>query len=297
MVECLQTDFDGLIMEDEKLFQVGDKIKVLSVGNNNVPIDDPFHLKNHNGKFVECRIVAVNDKTSPPRYAVETSDKSLGWSFSKKRDKYTSTDSGYKGYAWDICSEAIIGLTEEPKKEKKMPKNDSKLEDKSLLETVKEDAADASYRIAAKQISRGARSALVNLMKSKGFKRNHIKAVQEMLDTEGGLAAVSAALGLALNYIPGLKDDPRAKTLAKEFRVEGMAMGGNLMIAEVMQHFGPVFASIMDLPMTGTEAKLRVPAVATDALKAIVAQAPKADEEEDDEEEEETKTPAKRAKA
>ncbi len=125
----------------------------------------------------------------------------------------------------------------------------------TVIETIKSDAGDAGYRIAAKQISKAARTGLLALMKAKGAKRSWIKAVSEMMETEGGLAMVSVGLGWALRYVPGLKDDARALALSKEFRVEGMAMGGNLAIEEVMQHFLPIVNQIKDLP---EPAKVRI---------------------------------------
>ncbi len=117
-----------------------------------------------------------------------------------------------------------------------------------VLDTFKSDAGDAGYRIAAKQISKGTKAAIITLMKAKGAKRTWIKAASEMMDTEGGLAVVSVVLGWSLKFVPGLKDDPRAVALAKEFRVEGMAHGGNLLADQAMEYFLPLIMQIKNLP-------------------------------------------------
>ncbi len=155
------------------------------------------------------------------------------FTFTFKIDPSTSTDS--------VIVSSLSALDPEESMVNKKTEN-------KIIETVKSDLGDAGYRVAAKQISKGARAGLLSLMKAKGAKKSWIKAVSEMMETEGGLAAVSMALGWALVHVPGLKDDPRAKVLSKEFRVEGMAVGGNVIFEEVTQYFLPMLVQIKNLP-------------------------------------------------
>jgi len=63
---------------------------------------------------------------------------------------------------------------------------------------------------------------------------------------------ISMLLGTGLNYMPGISNDPRAKKLAKEFRVEGMAQAGNLVADSVMQYLLPaVVSTLQSLPEEG----------------------------------------------
>ena len=125
---------------------------------------------------------------------------------------------------------------------------------KSLMDMVKQDAANAAYRVAAKQINNGVRSAIIELMKKKGADNAHIEGIALFLDTEWGAAVLGTIAGHALAYIPGLKDDPRVKRLADEFRVSSMTTVGNEVFALALGQFLPVLTSALNsLPAAETQ--------------------------------------------
>lgn len=143
----------------------------------------------------------------------------------------------------------------EKKEENQMSDNNG------FVSMVKDDAVEASYRVGANQMSKATRAAIVKALKQSGAKRSQIKAVTELLDSEAGLAGITLALGMLLTYFPAVKEKPQAQRLAKEFRVGGMALGGNLLADSVFQTILPVVLSQLEnLPDPG---KVRV---ATEAL-------------------------------
>lgn len=79
----------------------------------------------------------------------------------------------------------------------------------SLMGMIKADATKAGYRVAAKQINTGLRSAIVDMLKSKGASNEHIAGVAAFLETEWGAALLGTLAGHGLGYIPGIKDDPQ----------------------------------------------------------------------------------------
>ena len=124
----------------------------------------------------------------------------------------------------------------------------------NVLDTVKTDATDAAYRVGSKQMSKAVKTAITNVMKSKKTKKSQINAVGEFLDTELGEALISIAMGMGLTYAPVISDDPRAKRLAKEFRVEGMATAGNLVMDTVMTSLAPaILDTLKALPEDSKE--------------------------------------------
>lgn len=119
----------------------------------------------------------------------------------------------------------------------------------SAGETFKKDALTAAYRVAGNQILRAAKTALINALKNGGSKSAHIKAVGEFLDTEMGSAVLSCMVGMGLNYAPYFKEDERAQQLAKEFRINGMAVAGGMAMNAVMGEVLPnILSSLNSLP-------------------------------------------------
>jgi hypothetical protein len=118
-------------------------------------------------------------------------------------------------------------------------------ESKGFFDTVKEDAGEAGYRIAAKQMTKGVRSALVLTIKAKGGNGERAEAIGSVLESEIGEAIVEAFLGVILPQIPGIKDDPRIIRLAKEFRTSGMTTAGNAVLGEMMEFFLPAIKDAM----------------------------------------------------
>jgi len=138
-----------------------------------------------------------------------------------------------------------------------VPKEKPIMSDKvKFVDMVKSDGTDAAYRVGAKQMTKAFKLATTNMLKGRGTKKSQINAIGEFLDTEFGESMISMLLGTGLNYMPGISNDPRAKKLAKEFRVEGMAQAGNLVADSVMQYLLPaVVSTLQSLPEEG---KIRV---------------------------------------
>ncbi|HVI40638.1 MAG TPA: hypothetical protein VM577_08260 [Anaerovoracaceae bacterium] len=169
-----------------------------------------------------------------------------------------------------------------------------------FVNMTKEDATDAAYRIAARTMTKGVRSAALQVLRGRleasvrvNGKINRkeaskidlkVSAFEEFLDSEFGSAMISCALGYGLTYVPMVKNDPRAKTLAKEFRVLGMATAGNAVVDIAMESFVPVILqTLQGLP---EPKKVRI-------AETQQAEAPAAEHE--DEQEEVAPAPVKRA--
>jgi hypothetical protein len=118
-----------------------------------------------------------------------------------------------------------------------------------FIGTLKHDGGEALYRVASTQISKGTRAGIVKMLKARGFKAAQIRAITELMETEIGRAMVSGLLGIALPHVPNIGEDPRAKKLASEFRIDAMATVGNELIEEVKTMLAPVFLeAFMSLP-------------------------------------------------
>jgi hypothetical protein len=91
-------------------------------------------------------------------------------------------------------------------------------------------------------------------MTDKGADESKIKAIGEMLDTEMGHALISALLGYGLTYAPKIGEDPRVQRLAGEFRVNGMATAGNVLMEAVMSYVLPsIMSTLSSLPLPEVE--------------------------------------------
>lgn len=139
---------------------------------------------------------------------------------------------------------------------------------KSLVEMFKVDASNAAYRVAAKQINTGVRNAVVDMMKKNGANNSQLEGLASLLDTEWGAGLIGMLAGHGLNYVPGIKEDPRVKRLAEEFRVASMATVGNQIVEAAMEQFMP----------TLTNALAALPSEATSSSRL---EAPKSEEEEE----------------
>lgn len=115
----------------------------------------------------------------------------------------------------------------------------------SLMGMIKADATKAAYRVGARQINNGLRNAIVEMLKSKGASNEHVAGIAAFLDTEWGSALLGTIAGHGLNYVPGLKDDPRVKRLAEEFRISGMTTVGNEIVEAAFKQFLPVLTSAL----------------------------------------------------
>lgn len=130
-----------------------------------------------------------------------------------------------------------------------------------FFDRLKEDSRDAAFRVAGTQIIKIAKTGILNVLRSKGIENKQIEAVSNFLDTEVGSAVLSTFVGVAFNYIPPFNKDERAKTLAREFRVGGMALAGNLLADEALASLLPKMSGILEsLPSlpTGKKTKFRL---------------------------------------
>jgi hypothetical protein len=135
--------------------------------------------------------------------------------------------------------------------------NDDKI---GFFDQAKIDAADAAYRVAAKQITSGVRTGLVLTIKAKGGNGDKAEAIGSLLESEFGEAIVHGLLGMILpqvgSMLPG-GNDARLTRLSKEFRTSGMATVGNAVIGELMEYVLPAITNALkalpELPAeTGT---------------------------------------------
>lgn len=113
---------------------------------------------------------------------------------------------------------------------------------------LKQDAIDATYRVTAKQMSKAVRLGLISLLEKKGMEKSKLDVLNEMLSSDAGLAATSELLGWGLEYLPidRIQQSEQAKLLAKEFRVEGLAVGGNLLMDALRDNLLPTVLEQLD---------------------------------------------------
>ena len=116
----------------------------------------------------------------------------------------------------------------------------------TLGDILKDNLASAGYRVAATQSTTLIKNSIVSLMRSKGATNEHIQGLVSFLETEWGMALISGGLGIGLNYLPKYGDDPRVQRLAEEMRISGMAIVGNEIVGEAIQHVLPALTSILD---------------------------------------------------
>jgi hypothetical protein len=130
----------------------------------------------------------------------------------------------------------------------------------SFMEMVKGDATKAAYRVAGTQMSKGVKQGILKLMQAKGLDDGKLAAVSELLETEIGTAIVAAILGVGLNYVPKLSEDPRVQKLGEEFRVQAMTTVGNEVIGAAIEHFLPAITSALSsLPPVENQARVLAP--------------------------------------
>lgn len=129
----------------------------------------------------------------------------------------------------------------------------------SFTEILKQNAADAGYRVAATQSTNIVKNAILTVMRNKGADDGAIAGFSKFLDTEFGAALISFALGSGLHYVPHFGDDPRVQRLAEEMRVNGMATAGNAVIGEAMAHVLPALTEVLQkLPAVENSNNVRV---------------------------------------
>ena len=127
----------------------------------------------------------------------------------------------------------------------------------AFLDMVKTDASNAGYRIAAHQLTKGTKTAIATLLAKQGGSSNGVKAIEEMLDTEYGQAAIAMALGLGIHYAPvGAMKDPRVQRIADELRINSMSSAGNQIMNELMELLMPVLSNAIAAIPNETNARI-----------------------------------------
>lgn len=120
---------------------------------------------------------------------------------------------------------------------------------------IKADLNDTAYRVAAAQLNRATKAAILATLKSQGTSK--LKTISQMLDSEMGTALVSMMMGLALTYAPKISEHEKAKTLAQEFRIAGMATAGNEVIDTAMTVLLPVLMqAVSSLPQENSQLRV-----------------------------------------
>ncbi len=109
---------------------------------------------------------------------------------------------------------------------------------------TKSDASKASYRIASKQITKGAKALILSLVKKQNQNAN-MKLISDFLDSEYGSSIISMLIGYGLTYTPAIQNNIKAEKLAKEFRVNGMATAGNAAFQSIIENILPVINDAM----------------------------------------------------
>jgi hypothetical protein len=137
----------------------------------------------------------------------------------------------------------------------------------SFMDNLKKDTVNAGYRVAATQVGKLAQNGIVIALEKKGMGNDKVAAIKDLLESEVGTALIQVLLGYGLNYVPGMKNDPRVERLAEEFRVSGTAVAGNLVVGSALEYVLPAIQeaikSLPELPSLTEKAKTRVGAQLT----------------------------------
>lgn len=127
-----------------------------------------------------------------------------------------------------------------------------KMNKQSFAEMMKANAISAGYRVAGTQLTTLVKNSILTVMKNKGADGGALQGMSAFLDTEFGAALISFVIGAGLNYVPHVSEDGRVQRLAEEMRVGGMAVAGNAIIGEAMNHVLPAVSQILaNLPEAG----------------------------------------------
>jgi hypothetical protein len=136
---------------------------------------------------------------------------------------------------------------------------------KSFFDTLKANSTEAVYRVAGVQVIKATKNGLLQVLRSKGIANKHVDKVSNLLDTEIGTAGLSTVVGLMLAHLPKFKNDELAQGIAKEFKVGGLALAGNLLAAKTIKEFLPSLGNtieslpaIKDIPLLTPLRKIRV---------------------------------------
>ncbi len=132
-------------------------------------------------------------------------------------------------------------------------------EEPSFGQTFKDDLKQAGYRVAANQISKGVKTAIVSMMQKGGSSSTHLHTISEMLNTQYGAGLISFLLGMGLQHTD-LVQDERVEKIAEEFRIEGMSGVGNQVFSFLMDALVPVVSKTLHtLPQEETRISTTIP--------------------------------------
>jgi len=209
-------------------------------------------------------VVGFYENGSPLIYIEKSDLKEIGSAYSNTFNRYThesfegKLDTGRAAYINGANGLANGWLKQVKKgKVKKMSNSNSNGDRPAFLDMMKGDLKDAAYRVASKQMVDGTRTAILKVMESKGQSSDRIQALSDLLNTELGHSLISMCLGLGLNYVPMISEDPRAQKLSQEFRIGSMATAGNAAVDMLTQHFLPVITQALNaLPQEGTAVRV-----------------------------------------
>lgn len=112
--------------------------------------------------------------------------------------------------------------------------------------SFKSDLKNAAYRVTAKQLLTLTKAFFIEYARKNLSDESKMRAVVELLDTELGTAFTSYFIGFGLSQIPNLENNPKAKRLLKEFRVNGMATAGNNVAEALITSLLPIIHSTLE---------------------------------------------------
>lgn len=96
---------------------------------------------------------------------------------------------------------------------------------KTIKGQIKHDGIAAMYRVGSRQSCKIASSVVGNQLKKNGYSKKQLKDLGEILDSEVGVAIISAMIGYGL--LGFIEKRPGLEKFSKEFRVNAMATLGN----------------------------------------------------------------------
>ena len=114
-----------------------------------------------------------------------------------------------------------------------------------VKQSIKSDAVNASYRIAAKNMVKIVKKPLINVLKKQGMNKPSLDMVGAFLETEMGGALVTYVVGAAISGIPMLSDNEKAARIAEECRIAGFETLGTNIVEFAIENLGPVFSEVV----------------------------------------------------
>ena len=116
-----------------------------------------------------------------------------------------------------------------------------------LFDKLKSESKEAAYRVAGTQLLKAAKHSLLTVLRNRNVENKYLESVSNFLDTEIGTAVLSTIVGFVLTNFPAFKQDKRAQSIAKEFRVGGISLIGNLLADKAMGSLLPEMSRILKL--------------------------------------------------